>query len=382
MLLRNIIGRTLREAALADGGDAGGAAPQQSQSQPAQGGDKRPVHERIKAYLADSEQGSQQRAGDADEVGEDGNEVAPKQHAKAPAREAANPQQQQAEGDQEAANADDFTSLSELAERTGLTVDRLMDLSVPGKVGDKETKASIREMLKSYQTAELLNSKQQTHASEVAAWKTQQQQEQAKYQQNLQRLDAGLQVMQRQLQGEFGAIDWATLQQGDPATFNQQYVAFQHRQAQLDHIAQQLGQERQTQQSAQAEKHKAWLAEQKSLLEAKLPEFADKAKRDSRVTEYANTVGKQFGFTADEINQLTDHRDFLVLDAAHQWLKLQAGKTQVMNKVRTAPPLLKPGTAQSSQARQEQSFNEAKNKARKSGNVRDAARALIASGVI
>ena len=377
MLLRNIIGQILREAAMADGADAGTAAPASETAKPS-------VHERLKAHMFGEPQKPAQAAqddGDAEEGNEAGEIPNKPQQAQAPqkpAKQAAPDEQAQSDD----ADGDNFTSLSELAERTGLTLDRLMDLSVAGKVGGKDTKASIREMLSGYQTSELLNSKLSTHAAEVQAWKTQQQQDQAKFQQNLQRMDAGLQVAQRLLQGEFDQVNWAQLQQSDPVTYSQTWMGFQQRQAQLDQIAQQLGTERQQQQAHEQAKRESWESEQRNLLEAKIPDFADKAKRQAKITEYASTVGKAVGFTAEELAGLRDHRDFLVLDMAHKWQQLQASKATVMNKVRTAPPILKPGTAQSQTNKQGIAIGEAKAKLRKSGSVRDLAAGLRAGGFV
>lgn len=390
MLLKHLIGVVLREAAADDGSDAGGGNAGQ------QGGEKPPIHDRLKAFLF-APQGKQQRQateaedGDDTDDAEDTGELPAKQtkepaKAKKPAQVTA--QTNDSDDDDGSAEEDgsegeglDFTTVAELADRTGLTLDRILDLSVSGKVGDKETKASIREMLKSYQTAELLNSKLQTHASEVETWKTQQTQQQAAYQQQLQRMDAGLQVAQRLLQGEFSSINWEQLQATDPNQFAQTLLGFQQRQAMLDQIAQQLGKERQTQQQEAQAKHDAWLKEQKQLAEAKLG-WSDKAAREAAIKDYAEVVGKAFGFGAEELGKLTDHRDFLVLDAATKWLKLQASKAGVMNKVRKAPKLLKPGAQQSQAAKKGEHVGAAKAQLKKTGHVKDFARGLRSLGIV
>jgi hypothetical protein len=393
MLLKNLIRGVLREAAMGDGADAGGSDAGQGnqgrQQQQQGGGEKRPVHERLKAFLYPT-----QKANDAD-GGEDGEDPddgetgeLPGKQAKEPAKAPkVAPKQAQAEEvepaeDTSASDEATLTSITELAEQTGLSLDRLLDLAVPAKVGGKDAKATIREMLKSYQTDQLLNTKLQTHAAEQAAWKTQQQQEQTKFQQNLQRMDAGLQVAQRMLQGEFSQVNWEALQQQDPAQYAQTLLGFQQRQAQLDQVAQQLGQERQSQQKQQADAHNAWLGEQKQLLEAKLPGWSDAATRKAAIQEIADVVGKAYGFDAEHLNKLTDHRDFLVLNDALKWQKLQASKAGVLNKVRTAPKLLKPGSAQSAQERAGAASTEARARVRNTGHVKDAASWLKSRGLV
>lgn len=365
MLLQSIIRGVLRETAADDGGGAG--APAQEVPQPS-------MHERLKSFLFAGE-AKQEGAEGAEQEGEAQAEAPRQQSQQQPQTKPQQAPQQQAEP--EAEPADDFTTVTELAERTGLGLDRILDLAVPAKVDGKEAKATIREMLKSYQLDSVLNTKMQTHAAEVEAWKVQQQQEQQKYQQNLQRLDAGLQVAQRRLQGRFASVDWQALQ-ADPAQYAQTYLSFQQEQAELDQIAQQLGQERSQQQKQQQAEHQKWLAEQKTLLEAKLPGWGEAPKREAAIKEMVEVLGKEVGFTAEDFGKLTDHRDFIVADMATKWLKLQKSKPAVLNQVRKAAPMLKPGSVQSTGQKQSEAFSAHKGALRKSGSVQDFAKAFRA----
>lgn len=374
MLLLQGIRHAFREAAMADGGEPGGA----SEAAPAA---KAPVQDRIKAFLFPQESGEAE--GDAEA---DGAEAEAPAQAKQQPKETPKPQVKQApdpESDTEADTNDiDFTSVTELAERTGLPLDRILDLSVPARIDGKEAKATIREMLKSYQLDGVLNSKLAAHASEVQTWKQQQAEYQAQVQQNMQRLDAGLQVAQRALQGEFNSIDWDALQQSDPAQFAQTLLGFQQRQAMLGQIADQIGQERAQETKRQQEQQAAWLQEQQRMLEAKLPEWADKTAREKAMKEIVEVLGSEVGFSAEEIGRLSDHRDFVVANMALQWLKLQKSKATVMNKVRAAPPLLKPGAAKSAGAATAEAATAARAQLRKSGKVADLAKVLRTSGIV
>jgi hypothetical protein len=384
MLLHAIRG-VLREAAMADGASSGGGDDGSQPQARGQGAEKPSVHERLKAFLSAPQERDQTDAADDAE-----GEVPAQKQTKEPPKAQKAQQQAAAEGDDDGspdgedspASDVDFTTVAELADRTGLSLDRLLDLSVPARIDGKESKATIRELVKSFQLDGHLTNKLQTHASEVQAWKTQQAQERQAYQQQMQKLDAGLQVAQRALQGEFNSVNWDALQQSDPAQFAQTLLGFQQRQAMLSQLADQLGGERRAQEQQQAEAHKAYLTEQKQLLESKLPEWADQYTRESTIKEMVDVVGKAYGITAEDIGRLTDHRDILVLNDALKWQKLQASKAPVLNKVRQAPKLLKPGTTQSQAARQGIALTEAKSKLRKSGSVRDAASALRSLGIV
>ncbi len=54
-----------------------------------------------------------------------------------------------------------------------------------------------------------------------------------------------------------------------------------------------------------------------------------------------------YGLTEQEIRASTDHRLILIARDAMRWQKLQKSKPAIVNKVKTAPKLLKPGTQQS-----------------------------------
>jgi hypothetical protein len=332
------------------------------------------THDRLKAFLSGptgqqpppSAKSDPQGLAD-DTAGEAAQTKEPLQAPKAaPAQAVAAAEVPDSEGDS-AETEVELTSVTELAERTGLTLDRIMDLSIPTKIDGKEGSTTLRQALKNFQLDGHLSNKLKAHADERKAFEAQAQRLQADYQQKLQQVDAGVQVAQRLLQGEFASINWQELQQTDPATFNQHYVSFQHRQAMLDQIANQLGTERQTLQQQQAQQHKATLEEQKQLLESKVPEWADSKARAAEIKEMGEVFSEAYGVTGEELNALVDHRDFLVARDALKWLKLQKSRPAVLNKVRQAPKLLKPGTSQSQAAQKSVAVASARDQLRKSG---------------
>lgn len=284
----------------------------------------------------------------------------------APAQAVAAAEVPDSEGDSADAEVE-LTSVTELAERTGLTLDRIMDLSIPTKIDGKEGSTTLRQALKNFQLDGHLSNKLKAHADERKAFEAQAQRLHADFQQKLQQADAGLQVLQRELQGDFADVNWQELRKTDPAAFNQHYVSFQHRQGLLDQLATQIGTERQTLQQQQAQQRKAFVDEQKNLLESKVPEWADSKARAAEIKEMSEAFSEAYGVTADELNALVDHRDFLVARDAMRWLKLQKSRPAVVNKVRQAPKLLKPGTSQSQAAQAQVAVSSARDQLRKSG---------------
>jgi hypothetical protein len=265
-----------------------------------------------------------------------------------------------------------YESLSDLAEALGWDLDKIMDLEASTKIDGKEGRARLRDLIKSHQLEGHLNQKLMTHAEEKKAFETERQTFLQQTQHKIMQLDAGLQVAQKLLEGEFAQVDWQNLQNTDPLEFNQKYVAFQQRQAQLNQIANQLGQERQQSQQQAAQQQLAYRQEQQQLMETKIPEWSDSKVRERDIADMSVIAHQAYGITEQEVKGLTDHREILVLRDAMRWQKLQKSKPALLNKVKAAPRLLKPGTTQSRAEQASSSLKEGKAKLRQSGSLRDA----------
>lgn len=241
----------------------------------------------------------------------------------------------------------EFSTVDELAEALGWDIDKLLGLDVKTKIDGKEGKQRLRDLIKSHQLEGHLNQKLMTHADEVKAFQTEKQNFIQTSQHKLQQLDAGVKIAQKMLEGEFAQVNWQELQNSDPLQFAQQYTAFQQRQAQIQHVANLLGQERQQAQQAELQQQQSYLAEQMRLMETKIPEWSDQSRREKELTEIIPMVKDAYGISEQEVRGLKDHRELLILRDAWQWQKLQKQKPAVVNKVKTAPKLLKPGSSQS-----------------------------------
>lgn len=328
------------------------------------------IHERLKAHLAppEPEQRPQQVARteqaepDASAQADEPEEVETQVDAAAEADETKDDALTEAE----------LSTLSDLADATGLELDKLMDLDIPTKIDGKEGKARLRELIKSYQLEGHLNQKLMTHAEEKKAFETERQTYLQQQQHKFMQMDAGLQVAQKLLEGEFSGVNWQQLQDESPLEFNQKYVAFQQRQAQLNHLANMIGQERQQGEQQAAAQTQAYLVEQSKLLDSKVPEWADKAKREKDIADMAPVINSAYGITEAELKGLRDHREILVLRDAWKWQQLQKAKPAIVNKVKAAPKLLKPGTTQSKAAQDGLMLKADRDRLRKTGSVQDA----------
>jgi hypothetical protein len=343
------------------------------------------VHDRLKAVLT----APSEPAGDSPPSGgvapqmqseaasASNGEGAPTDAEPVPAKDQADASDDGQSGD---AQSEDWQpeSLDELAEALGWDADRILSLPASIKIDGKEGKAALRDLIKSYQLDGLHHQKLEALNNDRKAVEA----ERAKFNQEradrLLRLDAGLQTLERALQGEFAAVNWQQLAAENPNDYNARLVQFQQRNAVLQDIAQQIATEKQQfQQQAQAQMQ-AQLEEERKLALAKIPEWADEK---VRVGEKAELIGylESLGLPGKEaFESIQDHRHLLILRAAWQWDKLQKSKPAVLNKVRVAPKLLKPGSQQSKAASAMHADQQDRARLKQTGRVADATKLLKA----
>lgn len=274
------------------------------------------------------------------------------------------------------------TNLKELAETLGADIEDILGIDIPTKIDGKEGSARLRDLLKSYQLEGHLNQKSMAFADEKKAFEAEAQRKAGEFQQKAQQLESALMVAQRLLDGEFANVNWDELQASDRLEFNQKAVEYQQRQQALQHLAGIIGQEKQQQAQQAALQAQAYKAEQLKLLESKLPEWADKDKRAADIkgmTEFAKEV---YGIPPERVKAETDHSLILILRDAWKWNELQKQKPATLNKVKTAPKVLKPGVMQSQAAQDQLAHSKARDRLRSTGKVSDAATRLKQLGVV
>lgn len=327
------------------------------------------IHERLKAHLAPEPEQKPQPVASGQEPPA---KPTPPVKAEAPQEEA----EPEVEATEEAEEAEteplNLSNIAELAEATGLELDKIMDLDIPTKIDGKEGKTRLRDLIKSYQLEGHLNQKLMAHADEKKAFETERQTFQQQTQHKTQQMDAALQVATRLLDAEFANVNWQELQASDRLEFNQKVVEYQQRQQALKYLADQIGQERKQSEAQAAAQRQAYLADQMKLMESKLPEWADAKTRVKEIAEMATDLNAAYGVTEEELRSVADHRQILIARDAWKWQQLQKAKPAIVNKVKTAPRLLKPGTTQSRTEQGNLAAKAERAKLQKTGSVRDA----------
>lgn len=354
---------------------------------PAQPAAKPPsVHERLKAFLsapADAPSSAGPEAGDTDggvapSLGGEGEHQEQSETSSAPQVEEveavpAEADQQEGDGKSDDAQSEEWqpSTLDELAEALGWDSDKLFGLQGKVKIDGKEGTATLRDLVKSYQLDGHINQKLASLDTDRKAFMAEREHFNVERADKLLKLDAGLKTLERSLLGEFSSIDWQRLAASDPASYNAQLVGFQQRNAVLKDIAGQIAAEQHQYQAQIVEAQKKYLDEQRTLLQSKVPEWADDTRRTKDRAEIASYLNS-YGISQEEFEGMADHRYALVVRDAWKWGALQNSKPALLNKVKTAPKLLKPGSQQSKDVVNKLASNRERDALRQTGKVRDA----------
>lgn len=172
--------------------------------------------------------------------------------------------------------------------------------------------------------------------------------QQAQFHQQFQQAVSGdiaqIQALEQQLQ-HFDRIDWSAAYDSDP--FNalklkeQRDQLREQRAASLNNLN---AKQQQFQVHVQQTQHQVLAAESEALL-AKIPTWRNQEKATQERGEIASALTGFYGFTAQELSSVMDHRMLLVARDAAAYRKLLANKDARVKQAREAPATAKPGAA-------------------------------------
>lgn len=196
------------------------------------------------------------------------------------------------------------------------------------QVDGKDITVPLSELLAGYQRQAAFTQRSQTLANERREFETHRDavvKERGQYA----RL---LVALEQQLRGE-DEPDWAALEANDPVQFAVESARWTQRRERLAAI-----QSEKDRLSGEAEKQvrervSAHVTEQARLLLEKVPEYRDEKVRLKDRTAIKDFAVSSYGFSADEIDQLVDHRAVLVLRDARAYRDLMAKRGVVEKRV-------------------------------------------------
>lgn len=128
---------------------------------------------------------------------------------------------------------------------------------------------------------------------------------------------------------------------------------------------------------AQTAAQRQYLAEQHQQLARVIPAFA-KAETAARVKQDLISAGTgYYGYTAEELQNVSDHRALLMLHDAAQYRRLMSGKSVEPKADTPRTPTIKAGARVSQQGGKRVQTEKAKTQMRRSGSIDDTARYLL-----
>jgi len=161
----------------------------------------------------------------------------------------------------------------------------------------------------------------------------------------------------------------------DPIGYMQKNLEYEELKGERDKQMAEL--EQVSQQNSEAQQHakQAFLNEQMQILQKEIPEFADEKKASKLKDQLVSTGTKRYGYTTEEVSQITDHRAIRVLHDAMKYQNIIAGKSKAEVKTKSAKPVVKPGT-------KKMSTPDAKIRSRQQAKLRETGRIDDAVGLI
>jgi hypothetical protein len=247
-------------------------------------------------------------------------------------------------------------------------------------VDGKKFKVSTKELVAGYQRSTDYARKTQALADRGRDLTTKHQQVAEHYTRELQRVGAVIGGVRQLLAGDLNSAEMQALRASDPAAWAVARQDFQDRIGKIDAIFNKLGSEheRHAAQSKQqlAESQRATLAQEKEALVRHIPDW------DTGGGKRLFGFLGESGFTQEELNSVTDARMLKIAEDARKWRDYQAAKAKE-GKVKPKPvqKTVKPGKTQIAKGhvqvvRKQRDFEKDKVRAKKTGDMRDAGKAI------
>lgn len=245
-------------------------------------------------------------------------------------------------------------------------------LKFRAKNGENESKATLADMLKSYQLEANLNSR----SMELAETKKKADEEVRSWMEKSQHLAQQQQLLAERLESELSEsykdTEWERLREEDPGEYAAQRELLRQKQDRIRGIFEEINtsiQEnaRVAQEHMQAQMQE-YIKKQGELLSSYIPGWGSETQKD------ISGFLKSEGFTDNEIAAVSDAR---IVKLSHMAMQFKNGKEISQKKLKKPlPKVLKPGSKPSKTTVNNEKLKQARDKLRKSGDMKDAAALL------
>ena len=158
--------------------------------------------------------------------------------------------------------------------------------------------------------------------------------------------------------------------ESDPIGYMEEKLKYDEAKAHYDQNVFQLQNVQKQRMQAQQEAHQAYLQEQAQVLTQFIPEIADPQKGEAIKNALVDT-GVSYGFTAEEMQAVTDARYVRALNDARKYRELVAKRKSAQSKGEKARPMVKSG-AKKRQDSNVATRKKAQTRLQKTGSIDDA----------
>ena len=163
--------------------------------------------------------------------------------------------------------------------------------------------------------------------------------------------------------------------ESDPIGYMEEKLKYDEAKTQYDQNMFQLQGVQKQRMQAQQEAHQAYLQEQAQVLQEYIPEIVD-PKKGQLLKDALVDTGVSYGFSAEEMQGVTDARYVRALNDARKYRELVAKKKSVQTKSNKARPVVKAG-AKKRQDGNDATRKKAQQRLQKTGSIDDALNLII-----
>jgi hypothetical protein len=198
-------------------------------------------------------------------------------------------------------------------------------LGIKTKVDGKEAVVKLNDLVAGYQTNKYVTQKAQAVAAEKKAVHEEKQYVAQVYTERLGNVDSLVDFFTKKLTDDYEGVDWQRLRAQNPA----EYVALQHdfqqRATMVEQakaaIAEDSARAMQERQQQDKQEQSAYLAKEFQMMIHRNPTWADASIRESSMKELKGFANARYGYSEDELSNVTDSRVIEVLKDAMKSFK-------------------------------------------------------------
>lgn len=207
--------------------------------------------------------------------------------------------------------------------------------AVKVKVDGNESQVDLNTLIAGYQTARSTTQRSQALADQKRAFEAQAQQQMQAYQQKLSEAEQFAGILDQRLLSDYQGIDWNRLRAENPSEYSATMMDFQTRKADIERMKSEIQQNQSAVQQRQQQefqtKKQSYIQEQTQRTLELFPEWRDPSVAKQAFDEMYQFASR-FGYSQEELNELTDSRAIAIMQAAMGAEKKQAAASKKAEK--------------------------------------------------